>query len=141
MATVTTRGVGEPYDSYLCPRKPSTANMGGNMVLRSIPGLLSLDFMATLMSCCFIRVILRPFAEERLKRIQTNSVEREEEAAYTHNLSNQHLASICVVIINGVVQDVWCVNVRHGYQRKKALLPCYVRRFSRVSAFLQRRVG
>ena len=86
------------------------------MVLRSIPGLLSLDFMATLMSCCFIRVILRPFAEERLKRIQTNSVEREEESVHTHKLSNprnRYLASTCVAIlyINGVVQDVCCVNV------------------------------
>ena len=87
--------------------------MGGNMVLRSIPGLLSLYFMATFMSCRFIRVVLLPLAAESLSRTGTNSGEREEEAAYSHNLSNQYLASICVAKlgINGVVQDVWCVNV------------------------------
>jgi len=75
------------------------------MVLRSIPGLLSLYFMATLMSCCFIRVVSRPLAADRLSRLETNSGEREEEAAYTHNLSNRYLASNCVAIlgINGVV--------------------------------------
>ena len=69
--------------------------------------------MLTFMSCCFIRVVLRPLAAESLSRIGTNSGEREEEAAYTHNLSNRYLASNCLAIlgINGVVRDVWCANV------------------------------
>ena len=95
----------------------------GNPVLRTWVGTWS--YARSLDSCryilwrrgclvaCFIRVVLRPLAAERLSRIETNRGEREEEAVYTHNLSNQYLASNCVAKlgINGVVQDVWCVNV------------------------------